>query len=134
MVERISIVVNKGLSAGQKANVAAIIMGQLALSNNQVYENEVMDIDNTIHVGIQVNVIILESTESQLISLINDAKKSNLNYYVFTRIGQELSNSFSVYKEKIYSMNTINTGVVGVGVFGCSDEIKNLTKKFRLSK
>ena len=131
---KISIVVNKILNSGQKANVSAIIMGQLGRDISELYTDTVIDASGTKHAGISVNVVILDGGGGQLLTLIERAKESDVKCIVFSAIGQALSNNYYEYQQKISALDTTSTNVVGVGICGEDQIVKSLTKKFSLAK
>lgn len=131
---KINIVVDKTLNPGQKANVSAIIMGQLGRDIPAIYSDTIVDASSTKHAGISVNVVILDGGSGQLLTLIENAHKSNVLCVVFSAVGQSLSNNYHEYYQKISISNTENTKIIGVGVCGDDDIVKLLTKKFSLTK
>lgn len=131
---KINIVVKKTLLPGQKANVSAIIMGQLGRDIPMIYTESITDASGVMHAGISVNVVILDGGSSQLLTLIEEAQKSDVAYVVFSTTGQLLSNNYSEYYQKISMSTTESTDIVGVGVCGKDEVVKLLTKKFSLAK
>lgn len=109
-------------------------MGQLGRDIPTIYTNTIADISGTRHVGISVNVVILDSSANQLLTLIEQAQKSNVICNVFSATGQSLSNNYPEYQQIIASSDTENTKVVGVGIYGEDEIVKLLTKKFSLAK
>lgn len=131
---KINIVVDKTLNPGQKANISAIIMGQLGRDVPTIYFDTIVDASGAKHVGISVNVVILDGGKSQLLTLIENARKSDVICMAFSAVGQSLSNSYPEYYQKISITNTEHTKIVGVGICGDDDIVKLLTKKFSLTK
>lgn len=131
---KISIVVNKTLNSGQKANVSAIIMGQLGRDIPAIYTDAIIDASGIKHAGISINVVILDGGAGQLLTLMESARKSSVIFVVFSATGQMLSNNYSEYQRIISSSDTESTNVVGVGIFGEDEIVKVLTKKFSLAK
>lgn len=131
---KINIVVKKTLLPGQKANVSAIIMGQLGRDIPMIYTQSITDASGVLHAGISVNVVILDGGSGQLLTLIEKAQKSDVAYVVFSTTGQLLSNNYSEYNQKISMSTTESTDIVGVGVCGEDEVVKLLTKKFSLAK
>lgn len=131
---KINIVVDKKLNPGQKANVSAIIMGQLGRDVPELYSDVILDISKTKHVGISINVVILDGGSGQLLKLIENAYKNDIMCVVFSTAGQSLSNNYNEYYETISKSNTENTKIIGVGLYGEDDIIRPLTKKFSLAK
>jgi len=133
-MNRICIVVDKTMSAGHKANVAAILTGQLAKDVPKLYETSVNDKSDVIHTGIAANVIVLDGGREQLLTLINNIKNSEVKYSVFSSIGQSLSNDYTEYRYQISAMDTRTTCVIGVGIAGEDSTVRFHTKKFSLMK
>jgi len=134
-MRKASIVVDKNLNAGLKANVASIILGQLSRDVPSLYEEVVTDNSGTRHAGIAVNVVVLEGSNGQILTAIDGAARAdNVSCVAFTSIGQSLSNSYDEYRKKISAIDTKDTSVVGVGLVGDDSVIKPLTKKFSLVK
>lgn len=131
---KINIVVKKTLNSGQKANVSAIIMGQLGRDIPMIYTNPISDASNVMHAGISVNVVILDGGSGQLLTLIEQAQNSEVTCIVFSSTGQLLSNNYSEYCQKISMSDTKSTDIVGVGICGEDEVVKLLTKKFSLAK
>lgn len=131
---KISIVVNKTLNSGQKANVSAIIMGQLGHDITGIYTNTITDSSGVEHAGISVNVVILDGGSGQLLSLIESARKNKVTCIAFSVIGQMLSNNYTEYQQKITVSDTESTKIIGVGLCGDDEVVKSLTKKFSLAK
>lgn len=131
---KVNIIVNKLLNFGQKANVSAIIMGQLGRDMPALYTNTITDISGTKHAGISVNVVILEGNGSQLLTLIERARESSVMCIVFSATGQSLSNNYPEYQKTILSSDTKSTEIVGVGICGDDESVKILTKRFSLAK
>ena len=121
------------MNTGQKANVAAIIMGQLTKKFPHLYGNLIRDQSGTYHAGIAVNTVILDGGNEQLLSLVNKAVNCDVTCVVFSSIGQSLSNNYPEYQKKISSMDTRSTNIVGVGIAGEDTTVSTLTKKFSLT-
>lgn len=131
---KISIVVNKTLNSGQKANVSAIIMGQFGRDIPEIYSAPITDSSGIKHAGISVNVVILDGGSGQLLSLIESACKNDIACIVFSSTGQMLSNNYAEYQKEITNSDTEKTKIVGVGLCGDDEIVKALTKKFSLAK
>ena len=131
---KINIVVNKALNSGQKANVSAIIMGQLGRDIPAIYTDTILDISGTKHAGISVNVVILDGGGGQLLTLTEHARNSSVICVAFSETGQLLSNNYPEYYQNISTSSTESTKIVGVGICGDDEIVKMLTKKFSLTK
>ena len=133
-MNRICIVVSRSLNAGQKANIAAILAGQLVKDAPFLYEASVLDKSGINHSGIASNIVVLDGGSGQLLSLINDVRENELVYSVFSSTGQSLSNNYPEYRQQISSMDTKAAGIIGVGLAGEDSIVRLLTKKFSLMK
>ena len=133
-MKKISIVLEKNLSPGQKSNVAAIIMGQIAKDMPSIYDEKVIDQSKIEHAGIAVNVVILDGGSGQLLTLVESGKSDEVYCVAFSSTGQALSNSYPEYQQKISLMDSKSTGIIGVGIVGDESVVKPLTKKFSLTK
>ena len=131
---KISIVVNKNLNSGQKANVSAIIAGQFGRDIPNLFTKPIVDNSGTEHAGISVNVVILNGNGNQLLTLLKQARENNIKYIVFSTIGQSLNNDYDKYVQKILSSDTESTQIIGVGIYGDEETVKMLTRKFSLAK
>ena len=131
---KISIVVERNLNPGQKANVAAIIMGQVTKNHPHLYNDQVCDTSGVYHAGIAVNIVVLDGGKEQLLSLVKNTDNFNVSCIVFSSTGQELSNNYAEYQRKISLVDTQSAGIVGVGLLGEESIIRTLTKKFSLTK
>lgn len=134
-MKRITILVEKNQSPGQIGNICAILMGQAALVNPEIFSNEpVLDLNETQHAGIKYSTIILKAGSGQLLNLIEQAKEysNEVSCITFTGIGQGLHNQFEEYKSRLSKVSTNESSPVGVILSGEEDILKQLTKKFSL--
>lgn len=130
-MNKVSIVLKKSMTNGQKANCAAILMGQLVEVCPDIYEmNPISDPNGIPHASIKNNVIVLETNENKLIKLLDELKE--FQYVVFTDIGQSYSNSFENYKKDLLAGKEYS--VVGIAIYGNQEAISYITKKFSLYK
>lgn len=136
-MKRIAIILEKNLEIGAAANVAALLMGQAALREPELYSDApVLDQSGNQHAGIRFSTVILKAGENQLINLTKSCSTENeeLNYVVFSQTGQSLNNAFEQYAGEIASMDLEATKVVGVIVWGADDVVRTATKKFSVMK
>jgi hypothetical protein len=149
---KIIIIVERGLTAGQKANAAAVVMGQLTLNNPEIYDHTALqDLDGNRHAAIRENVVVAEAGSGQLYNLLQSIKseketleqtaaakpgslKPLIDYVLFSKTGQNLSNSFDEYAKKISPSKTVETNITAIGLRGNFEIITRLTKKFSLVK
>lgn len=129
---KISIVLNKSLSHGEKANCAAILMGQLAVCVPELYDIEpITDSKGIAHASIKNNVIVLETSANKVQQLPESL--SQIRYIAFTDVGQSYSNSYDIYKSDIEQGKTPYQ-IQGIILYGEADIVNSVTKKFSLYK
>lgn len=129
---KISIVLNKSLSHGEKANCTAILMGQLAVCVPEIYDTApVRDDKGILHASIKNNVIVLETSANKVQHLPESLH--DIRYIVFTDVGQSYSNSYDIYKSDIEQGKTPYQ-IQGIVLYGNKDDINSVTKKFSLYK
>ncbi|OAX45429.1 hypothetical protein gpAD87_31225 [Paenibacillus sp. AD87] len=136
-MKRIAIILDKNLEIGAAANVAALLMGQAALKEPDLYsDTPVLDLSGVQHAGIRYSTVILKAGENQLIQLAKFCSSDNdeVSYVVFSQKGQSLNNAFEQYADEIASMEMEITKVVGVIVWGEDDKVRATTKKFSVMK
>lgn len=130
-------IIVQDLKKGEIVNVAAILMGQLAKNNQYIFSKYgIIDKSGFVHSGIKNNVIILKSTYEELFSFCNNLLKEDVvekyNTIVFTEEGRLLNNSYEEYEKLVKTNALIDLSVIGVAVAGEDDEIRELTKQFKL--
>ncbi|CAI6083638.1 hypothetical protein PAECIP112173_04004 [Paenibacillus sp. JJ-100] len=136
-MKRIAIILDKNLEQGAAANVAALLMGQAALNEPELYSDQpVRDQSGVQHAGIRYSTVILKAGENQLINLAKSCTENQggLKHLVFTQTGQSLNNAFEQYANEIASMPLEETKVVGVIVWGEDESVRATTKKFSVMK
>lgn len=127
---RTAIVVAKTLAPGEVANAAAIVMGQLALEVDGLYERGgVLAADGARHAGIRNNVVVLKGRQGQVESVLDEAAAENVAHVAFTELGRNLSNSFEEYEAAIRERPREEVSVVAVGIAGPDERVRRLTKK-----
>ena len=126
--QRIALVVSEGLSAGQAANVSALLMGQISAAEPSVYAEPVLGADGNQHAGIRHSTVVLRAGPGQLSTLAQAAREAGISSCVFSSIGQRLNNAFDEYKAQLE--RTAAVELVGVGLVGDHETIRVLTKKF----
>lgn len=126
--QRIALIVAKGLTAGESANVSALLMGQLALLSPGIYAEPVAGGDGLRHAGIRYSTVVLRGGPGQLASLAAAAEKEDLVSCVFSALGQTLNNAFETYSASL--KETADIELVGVGLHGADEHVRGLTRKF----
>ena len=134
MTLRTAIVLRDGLPAGQIANVAAILMGEVVRAlPNTFGASSVSDRDGLAHAAPQFSVVILRATGSgQLVNTASSiiATQPSLVVRVFSEIGQRLNNAYAQYVEQVSDAATLETNLVGIAISGPDEAVRRVTKKF----
>lgn len=133
MTKRIAVVVLETLSAGEAANVAALLVGQIGCSYPGFFSPApVHDADGSLHASPVFSVVIVKAKNaSQLTKL---ALAGSANTICFTRLGQELHNAFTEYQQRLAELHTSADVLVGVAVFGDDEVVREASRKFSLLK
>lgn len=133
MVKRIAVIVLETLSAGEAANVAALLTGQIAGSEPGFFSSApVLDESGAKHAAPIFSVVVLKAKNaSQLTKVVEHYPEMTM---CFTRIGQELNNAFDEYVRCLSAMSISPENVVGVGVFGDEALVRAASRKFSLLK
>lgn len=128
---RAAIVVHKTLDPAAVANAAAILMGQLAHLEPDLYAPKgVVDREGVRHAGIRYNTVILTGRPGQVAKLIGAATEAGVSNSVFSTAGRGLSNSFDAYEELVGGSGTEDLDVIAVGLAGADETVRTLTKSF----
>ena len=133
MTKRIAVIVLETLSAGEAANVAALLTGQIGCSYPGFFSPvPVHDAGGTLHASPIFSVVILKAKNtSQLTKLVTAGGASTV---CFTRLGQELHNAFPEYKQRLADLHASADDLVGVAVFGDDAMVREASRKFSLLK
>ena len=127
---RLAVVLHPQLESGAAANAAAIVVGGLRCD---AFEPALPDADGHLHAAIRWNLVVLKArSAAQLKKLLSSATEASVEAVAFTSKGQELSNSFNLYKEEIALQHTDDLDVVAVALFGTDDAVRSLTRPFSL--
>ncbi len=121
---------------GKAANVCAILMAEIARAvPDTLATSKVTDLDGLPHAAPQFSIAILKGNGSEQLANTAAAIKANqqdLVVLAFGAVGQSLNNQFELYREKISSMTTGMTGLVGIAVAGEDAAVRQATRKFSL--
>lgn len=127
---RLAVVLHPNLESGPAANAAAIVIGGLRCD---AFEPALPDVDGHLHAAIHCNLVVLKArSATQLKNLLPSATAQSVRAVAFTSKGQELSNSFNLYKEEIARQHTDDLDIVAVALFGTDDAVRSLTRSFSL--
>ena len=131
-IMRFAAVINPNVDAGAAANVVAVVIGGLQCNG---FVQPIVDTDGYAHAAICWNLVVLKAKSmTQLRTLLLAAREKSIQAVAFTNCGQELSNSFSAYKDKITQSGVNDFKIVAVGLFGPDSVIRSLTKSFSIFK
>ncbi len=126
-MKRFTIIVDgwSGLSIGQLMNVSAIALGGL---KSDGFAEKIYGKDLIPHSGIAFNMPILKAKRSvDFDKAIKNAMDLGLDFVVFSKEAQSLSNSFEEYKRKVE--NNENLSIVSMAIYG-EDELVRKAVKF----
>ncbi|VDG19402.1 DUF2000 family protein [Lactiplantibacillus mudanjiangensis] len=115
-------------------NVAAILMGQLAQLNPDLFADKpVLDQDGVRHAGIKNSTVVLKAGFGQITNLaMKLSADDTVESLVFTAKGQSLSNRFEEYAEIVSDNDLATLKPVGLIMTGEESVIRQLTKKFSI--
>jgi len=137
-MKRTAIVLEKNLNPWQKANVSVILMGQMALLADNLFDKQkILDKDENLHSAIMYSTVLLEANSvTQIVNLVTNLKNEfkNLQYVLFSRKWQSLNNEFETYRQIVSNSSLEELEPVWIAVFGEDEEVRLATKKFSLLK
>lgn len=134
-MKRACIVLDKNLSSGQSSNVSAILLGELGTRTQGMFADEpLVDKTGVPHAAIRCSTIVLAANSAvQLGNFVaNLSGAEGIVYCVFSQYGQNLHDEPQQYEAHIKQSQVADHSLVGVAIWGEYDEVKKLTKKFRL--
>ena len=126
MTSRFSIIVDgwSNLSVGQLMNVAAISVGGLKSSG---FAEKINGVNGVPHSGILFNMPVLKAKKSgDFEKAISNAKKLNLDFVVFSKEAQIMSNTFEEYKKKVESTDSLT--IVSMAIYGDDTLVRKAVK------
>ncbi len=136
MTKRTALIVKKDLPPGQIGNVCAILMAEVSRAVPETLAaTKVTDINGLNHAAPQFSIVVLKANGSeQLQNTATNVRTTQpeLVVFGFAVIGQSLNNEFAIYREKISSLTTEASGLVGIAVSGEDAAVRQATKKFSL--
>ena len=136
-MQRIALILEKNLTAGQTANISGILMGQAAVLMPDLYDRTpVCDRDGQNHAAIKYSTVVLASGSGQLHTLCKNVRDNHpgVTCITFTQVGQGLHNRYEEYATLIADSTLEVSKPVGVIIAGADEEIRLITKKFSLFK
>jgi len=129
--KRIAILLAKPLRRGESANAAAILMGQVALEDAELFSAGLADPAGKIHAGIRFSTIVLAATESQLEAVATRAMATGeFTVVVLSSTAQQLHNRYDDYARAVQAGETGE--LVGVAISGYDGQVRQITKSFSL--
>lgn len=135
-MKRIAVVLDKTLPFGAQANTSVILGGALAVTNKEIY-GKIPLIDQTgqRHAEINNSIIVLEASRGQISDMADVSKEiPGLQTVVFTREGQVLNDSYPRYERMISLSRTEDLEIIGIGIYGNYEDVKELTRRLGLLK
>lgn len=134
-MKRIAMVLSKKLTAGEVGNLAAILMGQVARDNEELFdEGGVADYDGYNHAAINTSTIVLKANGSgQLENLVKTTSTyDEVSTMCFSKYGQSINDDPATYQHGVNKASAGELQIVGVCLYGPYDQVRSLTKKFSL--
>lgn len=129
-LRRVALVVSRSLPTGAAANVAALLMGQLAARNSAIYAEDVpVSLEGDPHAAIQHSTVILRASAGQLATLAERMRDDAAHYCAFSSLGQSLNNEYAAYRRRLTSEPV---EIIGIGLFGDDARVRETTKKYSL--
>ncbi|WP_421121710.1 DUF2000 family protein [Aquihabitans daechungensis] len=127
--QRIALVVNKRLTPGAAANVAALAMGQLVLERPTLYaQAPVPDAVGRPHAAIRYSTVILKAGAGQLDNLSRRLSDDDrVAFCCFSTLGQSLNNAFDEYAA---TLAVSEPELAAVGLSGDDPVVRELTRAF----
>jgi Protein of unknown function (DUF2000) len=125
-MHRFTIIVDgwSDLSIGQLMNVAAISVGGL---KSDGFEEKIYGKNQIPHSGIAFNMPILKAKKSgDFEKAIKNAQELELEFVVFSKEAQMMSNSFEEYKQKV--QNGEDLSIVSMAIYGEDEAVRKAVK------
>lgn len=136
MIIRTALIIKKDLPPGQIGNICGILMAEVAHAVPETLAAvAVTDLDGLKHAAPQFSIVVLKANGSE--QLQNTAAnirttQPELAVFGFSTVGQSLNNEFAVYREKVSSLTTEASGLVGIAISGEDAAVRQATRKFSL--
>lgn len=134
MTKRTALILKRDLPPGQIGNICAILMAEVSRAVPETLATtKVTDLNGLNHAAPQFSIVVLKANGSE--QLQNTAAtirtaQPELVVFGFGAVGQSLNNEFEIYREKISSLTTEASGLVGIAVSGEDAAVRQATKKF----
>ena len=121
-----AIVVNENLGVGFLTNAAACIASGLFYNQENVIGEAIKGSDFDFIPITKIPILILKQSKKSWAELLKRAKRNKLKYMVFTKEGQSTT-SYQEYVQRVTGKKLEEVEVIGLGVFGDDDSIKNFS-------
>jgi hypothetical protein len=134
--KKIVIVVREDLPSWQVLNTVAHISAYLGNRIKESFDTGEFFItkDSRTHPrNSQYAIVVLSAKPSQLVNLISEVRSSGITYLGFIKEMIETTDDSEIEKILAEKEDT-DIEYLGIGIFGESDKVKALTKKFSLWK
>lgn len=132
-MKRTAILVDKNCSSAQLANTTAILMGEIAVRNEGVYDSaDLTDRSEVPHARIRNSVVVLKANSpAQVRNFVNNVKTlEGIVFGVFTYEGQKINNGYAQYALQIGSASLDELTPVGAVIYGEESVVRAATKKY----
>lgn len=122
MTKRPALILQRDLAPGQIGNICAIRLAEISRTVSETLATtKVRDLNGLNHAAPQFSIVVLKANGSEkLQSAVNAirATQPDLVVFGFSAVGQGLNNEFAIYREKISSLTTQTSALVGIAVSG----------------
>ena len=131
-VLRVALVVLKTLEPGAAANVAALMMGQLARRVDGLYAGvPLLDRLGMEHAAIRYSTVVLKGGPAQLRTAAMKANaEEGIACVLFSQLGRSLHNAFEQYAAAVRDQGEMD--LAGIGIAGRDEPVRALTRSFSL--
>jgi hypothetical protein len=134
MTKRTALILKRDLPPGQIGNVCAILMAEVSRTVPETLAaTKVTDLNGLNHAAPQFSIVVLKANGSEQLQNTATAIRTTqpeLVVFGFGAVGQSLNNEFEIYREKISSLTTGASDLVGIAVSGEDAAVRLATKKF----
>ena len=125
-MNRFAVVVDgwNDLPIGQLMNSVAIVVGGLGSDG---FDQKINGADGNFHSAIKFNMPILKAKKkTDFDKVINNAKQENLEFVVFCKEAQLMSNSFEEYKIKVQTDSFLS--IISIAIYGEDERVRRSVK------
>lgn len=130
---RSAIVVNDTLPQGLLANAVACITTGLFQNEPDALGPQIEGVDCTFIPITKIAILVFRKGENDLHAFLDRAKQLKLKYMLLTRDGQSTT-SYEEYIQRVQGKHAVELDVIGIGVIGEDQTVKEFSKGLQLLK